>query len=36
MFYAAVAELADAPDLGSVLYVNLFVDYGFSVFIDEG
>ena len=33
--YADVAELADAPDLGSVLYVILLLITGLSVFIYE-
>lgn len=32
---AGMAELADAQDLGSVLYVNLLLITDFSVFIDE-
>ena len=33
--YADVVELADTPDLGSVLYVILLLIMVFAVFIDE-
>ena len=36
VLYAGVAELADALDLGSVLYVILLLITVFAVFIDEG
>ena len=36
MSNADVAELADALDLGSVLYVILLLITVFAVFIDEG
>ena len=35
LIYAPVAELADAPDLGSVLYVILLLITVFTVFIYE-